>query len=52
MQSKNQYTCVYVNVPTYRLRWGDPEQDKFIPWHWIHYGFPNKKHKNWTSRDT
>ena len=33
---------------------GTDEEDKFIPWHWIHYGFPRikkKKKKRWTNRD-
>ena len=50
------FSCVYVNVPTSRVEWltdkemesVDPENDdeeekKFIPWHWIHYGFPNRQ---------
>ena len=49
--SNNVNGCVYVNVPTQRLKWGDGE-DKFIPWHWIHYGFPDRMKKNWWSRDT
>ena len=46
------YSCVYVNVPTSRLKWGSDENDKYIPWHWIHYGFPRRNKKGWTSRDT
>ena len=49
--SKNTNHCVYVNVPTQRLKWGDKE-DKFIPWHWIHYGFPDRKNRGWWNRDT
>ena len=43
-------TIVYVNVPTDKLKWGDTDE-KFIPWHWIHYGFPKKGTKKWTVRD-
>ena len=49
--SRNVNHCVYVNVPTQRLKWGDQE-DKFIPWHWIHYGFPDRKNRGWWKRDT
>ncbi len=49
--SNNVNGCVYVNVPTQRLKWGDGE-DKFIPWHWIHYGFPDRKNRGWWNRDT
>ena len=48
--SNNTNPCVYVNVPTQRLKWGD-EEDKFIPWHWIHYGFPERKNRGWWNRD-
>ena len=48
--SNNVNGCVYVNVPTQRLKWGDGE-DKFIPWHWIHYGFPDRKNRGWWNRD-
>ena len=41
---------VYVNIPNDRIKWGD-EEEKYIPWHWIHYGFPNKGSKQWTDRD-
>ena len=47
----NTNSCVYVNVPTNRIKWGD-QDDKFIPWHWIHYGFPDRMKKNWWSRDS
>lgn len=43
-------SIVYVNVPTDKLKWGDTDE-KFIPWHWIHYGFPKKGTKKWTVRD-
>jgi hypothetical protein len=49
--SMNTNGCVYVTVPTQRLKWGDSE-DKFIPWHWLHYGFPDRKQKGWWFRDT
>tara|TARA_A100001015_G_scaffold221287_1_gene248998 strand:+ start:1715 stop:2242 length:528 start_codon:yes stop_codon:yes gene_type:complete len=49
--SKNTNHCVYVNVPTQRLKWGDKEE-KFIPWHWIHYGFPDRTTRGWWNRDT
>lgn len=49
--SMNTNGCVYVTVPTQRLKWGD-EEDKFIPWHWLHYGFPDRKKKGWWFRDT
>ena len=49
--SNNVNGCVYVNVPTQRLKWGDGEE-KFIPWHWIHYGFPDRKNRGWWNRDT
>ena len=51
-KQSSAYSCVYVNVPTSRLKWGSEENDKFIPWHWIHYGFPRRNKKGWTSRDT
>lgn len=51
-KQSSAYTCVYVNVPTTRLKWGDEVEDKFIPWHWIHYGFPKRNKKGWSSRDT
>lgn len=41
---------VYVNIPNDRIKWGQ-EDEKYIPWHWIHYGFPNKGSKKWTDRD-
>ena len=47
---KSGSTLVYVNVPNDRIKWGD-EDEKYIPWHWIHYGFPNKGSKQWTDRD-
>lgn len=46
------HTCVYVNVPTARLKWGDTDDEKYIPWHWIHYGFPKRNRKGWVNRDT
>jgi hypothetical protein len=49
--SNNTNGCVYVNVPTNRIKWGD-QDDKYIPWHWIHYGFPDRKRKSWWDRDT
>jgi hypothetical protein len=49
--SMNTNGCVYVSVPTQRLKWGE-EEDKFIPWHWLHYGFPDRKKKGWWFRDT
>jgi hypothetical protein len=49
--SNNTNRCVYVNVPTQRLKWGDQE-DKYIPWHWIHYGFPDRRNRGWWKRDT
>lgn len=49
--SMNTNGCVYVSVPTQRLKWGD-EDDKFIPWHWLHYGFPDRRKKGWWFRDT
>ncbi len=49
--SMNTNGCVYVSVPTQRLKWGD-EDDKYIPWHWLHYGFPDRKKKGWWYRDT
>jgi hypothetical protein len=49
--SNNTNPCVYVNVPTQRLKWGD-DDEKFIPWHWIHYGFPDRKNRGWWNRDT
>ena len=49
--SNNTNGCVYVSVPTQRLKWGD-EEEKFIPWHWLHYGFPDRKKKGWWFRDT
>ena len=49
--SMNTNGCVYVSVPTQRLKWGTDE-DKFIPWHWLHYGFPDRKKKGWWFRDT
>tara|TARA_Y100001980_G_C14542978_1_gene321554 strand:- start:241 stop:768 length:528 start_codon:yes stop_codon:yes gene_type:complete len=49
--SNNTNHCVYVNVPTQRLKWGDQE-DKYIPWHWIHYGFPDRRDRGWWKRDT
>lgn len=47
----NTHDCVYVTVPTKRIKWGS-EEDKFIPWHWIHYGFPDRKSRGWYKRDT
>ena len=49
--SNNTNPCVYVNVPTQRLKWGD-EEGKFIPWHWVHYGFPDRNNRGWWNRDT
>ncbi len=49
--SNNTNGCVYVSVPTQRLKWGE-EEEKFIPWHWLHYGFPDRKKKGWWFRDT
>ena len=43
-------TMVYINVPTEKVKWGDQEE-KFIPWHWLHYGFPVKNSKKWDQRD-
>ena len=51
-KQQSAYTCVYVNVPTSRLKWGTEDNDKFIPWHWIHYGFPKRGKKGWINRDT
>jgi hypothetical protein len=49
--SMNTNGCVYVSVPTQRLKWG-VDDDKYIPWHWLHYGFPDRKKKGWWFRDT
>lgn len=43
-------TIVYINVPTDKIKWGDID-GKFIPWHWMHYGFPVKNSKKWEHRD-
>ena len=48
--NKSGSSVVYVNVPNERIKWGE-EDEKYIPWHWIHYGFPNKGSKQWTDRD-
>lgn len=50
-KQQSAYTCVYVNVPTSRLKWGNEDNDKYIPWHWIHYGFPKRGRKGWVHRD-
>lgn len=52
MESSNKSgsTMVYVNVPNMKVKWGEQE-DKFIPWHWLHYGFPVKGSKKWDNRD-
>ena len=34
------------------VSFGPKEEDKFIPWHWLHYGFPDRKKKGWWFRDT
>jgi hypothetical protein len=51
-KQQSAYSCVYVNVPTSRLKWGEEDSEKYIPWHWIHYGFPRRGRKGWTNRDT
>jgi len=51
-KQQSAYTCVYVNVPTSRLKWGNEDNEKYIPWHWIHYGFPKRGRKGWAHRDT
>ena len=49
--NKSGNSMVYVNVPSEKVQWGDPEKDKFIPWHWLHYGFPKRSSKKWDVRD-
>lgn len=51
-KQQSAYSCVYVNVPTSRIKWGEEDNEKFIPWHWIHYGFPKRGKKGWSNRDT
>tara|TARA_Y100001972_G_C7575061_1_gene288580 strand:- start:255 stop:821 length:567 start_codon:yes stop_codon:yes gene_type:complete len=49
--NRNGNTMVYVNVPTDKIKWGEEGNEKFVPWHWLHYGFPYKSSKKWDERD-
>ena len=49
--NKSGSNMVYISVPTDKIRWGEESDNNFIPWHWIHYGFPVRNSKKWEQRD-